>query len=156
MKKLIVLIIIVSYFVFFPYSTKHYQCEYLYEMRSLSIKKYLPKNYSMIIGGIELRPHTIKKDWCKSNTDSEGFTCKFKIPKDPEINKLLEIRKKALAANDDKTVKELNEYIQSLPYEKYLYRFDPITNRLKEIITLSDGLEISKKVYSCELVNHLS
>jgi len=152
MKKLLFLVAIATVFIFFPYTTKYYQCKYSYGIRSLTIKKYLPNNYSMVISGVELRPHIIKKEWCQSNSDSEGFACKFKVPKDEDINKLLDARKKALALKDEKSVRELDEYIKTLPYEKYLYRFDPITNLLKEVINLSDGVEISDKIYRCEPV----
>ena len=39
---------------------------------------------------------------------------------------------------------------KSLSYKKYLYRFDPITSRLKEAISSSEEGVLSNNIYSCE------
>ena len=147
---LIVIILTISLFVFIPYKTKYYQCKDYSGTRSLIINKYLPNNYSMIISSNKLRPYTIKKEWCKSNDDSIGFVCKFKLPINENMDELLAVRKKALSAGDTKSVQELDEYIKSLSYKKYLYRFDPITSRLKEAINSSEEGELSNNIYNCE------
>ncbi|CAM8277178.1 DUF805 domain-containing protein [Candidatus Methylopumilus planktonicus] len=173
---LIVIILTAILFVFVPYKTKYYQCKDYSGTRSLIINKYLPNNYSIIISNNKLKPYTIKKEWCQSNVDSVGFVCKFKIPikyytadeigltqegvpsskesfasrQHEDIDKLLDVRKRLHAAGDKNAVKELDEYIKTLPHKKYLYRFDPITNRLKAVITSSEEGELSNNIYSCE------
>ena len=150
---LTVIILTISLFVFIPYKTSYYKCGRFGEARSLVINKYLPNNYSMIISNNKLKPFTIKKESCHSNVDSVGFMCKFRVPMKENIDEvfeLLEIKKRALAAGDKKAVKELDEYIKIMPHNKYLYRFDPITIRLKEVITSSEEGEISNEIYQCE------
>ena len=143
----------ISSFVFIPYKTQYYKCSNYDETRSLVIKKYLPNNYSMITSNDKLKPFVMGKTLCRSNVDSVGFVCKVTLPTNEfkkEVLELLEVRKKALAMGDKEAVKELDDYIKTLPHKKYLYRFDPITIRLKEVITSSEEGEISNEIYQCE------
>jgi uncharacterized membrane protein YhaH (DUF805 family) len=149
---LFLIIATVSFFVFIPYKTQYYKCNYYTDIRSLVIKKYLPNNYSMIISNNRLKPFTIEKKSCQSNYNSVGFICKSKIPilTKEEFDEFLEFRKSALAAGDKEAVKELDDYFKTLPHKKYIYRFDPITIRLKEMITSSEEGEITNQIYQCE------
>jgi uncharacterized membrane protein YhaH (DUF805 family) len=143
----------VSSFVFIPYKTQYYKCSDFYETRSLVIKKYLPNNYSIITSNNKLKPFIMGKKLCQSNVDSVGFVCKVTLPTKESYNEVLEVlevKKKALAAGDKEAVKKLDDYIKTLPHKKYLYRFDPITIRLREVITSSEEGEITNEIYQCE------
>jgi len=147
---LIIIILTISLFVFIPYKTSYYKCEIFGQTRSLVIKQYLPNNYSMSFSNEKLKPHIFPKERCQSNIDSAGFVCKVRVPEN--IQELLRIRKEALNAGDTKSVKEADEYLRSGPYTKYFYRFDPIINHLREVISSSLVGEISNEIYQCEKI----
>jgi len=134
---------IVILFIFTPYKTTYYRC---YD-RSLTVNKYLFNSYSMVFSRENLIPGVVRKEFCKANKGSVGFVCKFQVPKN--IVDVKSAREKAFIMGHMDDVKELDDYINSIPSVKYLYRFDPVTAFLRESITNEDEEPI-EHLYRCK------
>ena len=129
-------------FNFVPYKTNYYQCN----GRSLVVNKYLFNNYSMTISSENLIPHVVRKEFCKANKGSVGFVCKFQNSK--EMFEAKSAREQAYIMGNMDDVKTLDDYIKTISTIKYLFRFDPITGFLRELIIDIDG-EKTEHIYTC-------
>jgi uncharacterized membrane protein YhaH (DUF805 family) len=145
-------------FVFKPYKTNYYQCDWIdgtssvsdayVRQRTLIVNKYLLNSYSMTITGIGGRQAIFKKSLCKTNKSTVGFVCKYEPPRE-DIESLYNALEIADAKNDEDTAQKLADKIRALPQIiNVFYRFDPISGILRHSILFKSSEKFTQ-IHQC-------